>query len=55
MNIAYSQLHANTGVMQTMPVVLNSGLSVRAKAQKICHKKRPWKALETKKKLLKKA
>jgi len=44
MNIAYSQLHANTGVIQTMAVVLNSGLSVKAKAQNMCHKN----GLETK-------
>jgi len=31
-------------MMQTMPVVLNSGLSVKAKAQNMCHKKRASKS-----------
>ena len=38
--------------MQTMPIVLNSDLSVKAKAQNICHNKVLQKGLETLKKWL---
>ena len=34
---AKPNLHANIDVMQAMPVVLNSGLSVKATAQNMCH------------------
>jgi len=35
--------------MQTMPVVLNSGVSVKEKVQNMCHKNVLQKGLETKK------
>ena len=46
-------LYANTGVMQTMPVVLNSGLSVKAKALNYVPQKVQvlQKGLETKRKM----